>query len=288
MCLAIFAVESLPDWPLIIVANRDEFHERPTASLDVWSDNTCILAGRDLRASGTWLGAHQNGRIALLTNYREPGNNNPDAPSRGKLVESFISGSQTAEQFLDAVNIENQSFNGFNLLLYDGSHAWFMSNRMVNQLNGQLNTLTDNRLNTQHALVPPNALIPLKKGIYGLSNASLNTPWPKVELTRNHVIQHLEKQQEPSMDALFEIFRNQTPASDAELPKTGLPLDRERLLSSPFIIDPLYGTRSTSVILKHRSGIIRFAERSFNQEGSQVGQKIWTIDPVSQSIQYNS
>ena len=282
MCLAIFAVESLRDWPLIIVANRDEFHERPTASLDVWSDNTSIIAGRDLRASGTWLGAHQNGRIALLTNYREPGNHNPDAPSRGQLVERFISGSQTADQFLDAVNTENQSFNGFNLLLYDGKHAWFMSNRMVNQLSGELNTHTENRLNAHQALVP------LKKGIYGLSNASLNTPWPKVELTKNQVIQHLERQQEPSMDALFEIFRNQTPASDAELPNTGLPLDRERLLSRAFIIAPLYGTRSTSVILKHRSGIIHFAERSFNQEGYQVGQKIWTIDPNSHSIQYNS
>lgn len=267
MCLAVIAVDWMEDWPLILVANRDEFHERPTTPLGPWLDKDgAILAGRDLRASGTWLGTNMHGRVALLTNFREPGRNNPEAVSRGQLVEQYLTESKSTQSYIQSVHKGMQDYNGFNLILSDNNQVWFMSNRGLSAEDAASES------------DEPNA--PLPAGVYGLSNASLDTPWPKLTRSRDSVRTHLDTKDAPSAEVLFEIFADRTQPSDAELPRTGLPLDRERLLSSPFIVDPVYGTRSTSIVLKHRSGRLRFCERSFNMKGQLFDQQDWSIDPL--------
>lgn len=268
MCLAVFAVNALRDWPLVIVANRDEYHERPTAPLDVWSDHSNILAGRDLRAFGTWLGVNRQGRIGLLTNVREPGKNNPDAVSRGQIIEQYLEGQNSADSYLAALAAENDRYNGFNLLLFEKEYAWFMSNR------GQGQDQTS-------------AFTKLNRGVFGLSNASLDTSWPKLTRTREAVKKSLLRSDAPSVEALFDIFADQTRAPDEDLPRTGLPLEREQSLSSPFIVDPVYGTRSTSILLKDHLGQIQFLERSFSPQGVLFGQKSWSLDTGNGTIQYN-
>jgi uncharacterized protein with NRDE domain len=268
MCLAVFAVNALANWPLVIVANRDEYHERPTATLDVWSDRSAILAGRDLRACGTWLGVNRQGRIGLLTNVREPGKNNPSAVSRGQIIENYLVGDDTADLYLAGLASEQNLYNGFNLLLFEQEHAWFMSNR--------------GHLDDQQSLFTK-----LNGGVFGLSNASLDTSWPKLTRTREAVKNTLLSSTSPSVDALFDIFADQTRAPDDALPKTGLSLEKEQALSSPFIVDPVYGTRSTSILLKDHVGQIQFLERSFTPQGELFVQKSWKLDTGNGTIQYN-
>lgn len=263
MCLAVIAVNALTDWPLIILANRDEFHERPTESLGVWPDAQHILAGRDLRACGTWLGVSGKGNIGLLTNVREPGKNNPEASSRGQLVENYLRGHCSANEYLMSLQAQPGRYNGFNLLLADQAGIWFTSNRSSHQ--------------TQ----------PLADGIYGLSNASLDTPWPKLTRTREAVRTSLLNKNAPDKEQLLDIFLDRQTALQDQLPQTGLSAERERLLSSPFILDERYGTRCTSLILRHISGHIEFYERSFSSQGQMTGQKAWIIDTTTGAIQYN-
>ncbi len=270
MCLAVIAVNVLPKWPLIIVANRDEFHERPTASLAPWPDKgNRILGGRDLRASGTWLGVNLKGHIGLLTNYREPGKNDPNALSRGNLIEHYLSESVQAHQYIQDTQTGFHEYNGFNLVLSDDRNVCFTSNR--SSLTGA-SSLSD----------------PLAPGVYGLSNASLDTPWPKLVWTRDAVRNHIMSHNEPASNVLFEIFSDRRQAGETDMPKTGLSPDRERLLSSPFIVDPLYGTRSTSIIFKHRYGKIYFFERSFDPLGNISDDQSWLFNPEFGSFQYNS
>ena len=129
MCLAVIALNAHADWPLIIIANRDEYHERPTATANIWQTSPGVLAGRDLRAGGTWLGVSASGKIGLLTNYREPGKQDPDAPSRGELVGQYLAQSSSADTYLQSVQQQSELFNGFNLLLADASGVLYFSNR---------------------------------------------------------------------------------------------------------------------------------------------------------------
>ena len=254
MCLAIVAIDALPDWPLVIVANRDEFHAREASAAAPWHDASEVVAGRDLQAGGTWLGVTKQGRIALLTNYREPGLKNPQAPSRGRLVEHYLRGDMSAADYAQAIGAYAQEHNGFNLLLADEAGVWYASNR--SQDSG--------------ARLPP--------GIVGLSNALLDTPWPKLVRSREAVRQHLGAQQAPDVDTLINIFQDRVPPPDRELPETGLGVERERRLASPFILDPQYGTRCTSVILRHAQGHTLFYEQSYAPEGTPSGRNAWHID----------
>ena len=254
MCLAIVAIDALPDWPLVIVANRDEFHAREASAAAPWHDASEVVAGRDLPAGGTWLGLTKQGRIALLTNYREPGLKNPQAPSRGRLVENYLRGDMTAADYAQAIGERTREHNGFNLLLADEAGVWYASNRSRD---------TGTRL-------PP--------GIVGLSNALLDTPWPKLVRSRAAVGRHLGAQQTPDVDTLISIFQDRVPPPDRELPDTGLGVERERRLACPFILDPQYGTRCTSVILRHARGHTLFYEQSYTPEGTPGGRSAWRID----------
>ena len=251
MCLAYIAYRTHPDWPLFIAANRDEFHARPTQAAAPWESNSDIIAGIDLQAKGTWLGVSTQGRFALLTNYRDLSEPETGSRSRGFLVSDFLRGEQTPAAYMQEVAEQADTYSGFNLLAGDATGFCYFGNRGEPQ---------------------PQELEP---GRYVLSNHLLNSPWPKAERLRRRLGTYPNADLEVSLTPIFEILKDNGQAPDPELPKTGLSLERERLLSSPFIISPDYGTRSSSVIAIHRSGWGQFDEITYNPEGIATEWHSW-------------
>jgi uncharacterized protein with NRDE domain len=244
VCLVAFAINTSAPWPLVIAANRDEFWQRPTLPLSRWHSATGheIIAGRDLRAGGTWLGISPGGRVAFLTNVREA---QPAAAprSRGELVTRWLEASTDASDFALALVRDGAAYGGFNLVLGDfQSNTWtWLSNR-----HGGTSTLHI------QALAP---------GVYGLSNAALNTPWPKTTALQRVLADALTAQAyAPADDALqarlWTALANRDRAPHAQLPTTGVPLAMEEALSSAFVDLPEhgYGTRSSTVLLASAQG----------------------------------
>lgn len=242
MCLILIAWQAHPRYPVVIAANRDEFFARPTEAARFWGDAPEILAGRDLTAGGTWMGVTRRGRFAALTNYREPGRNRAEAPSRGALVRDFLAGTMPAEAYLASLEEKADVYNGFNLVcgtLDEG--LWHFSNR---------DAARANRL-------PP--------GIFGLSNHLLDTPWPKVAQGKSDLAMALAAL--PSDRPLFELLRDDRIHEDDRLPRTGISLDWERTLSAAFVRAPNYGTRSSTVLLQDTEGGIIFDELAYLPAG---------------------
>jgi uncharacterized protein with NRDE domain len=246
VCLVLVAFEPSPAVRFVLAANRDEFYGRPTAPAAFWGDVPDLLAGRDLRAGGTWLGVTRSGRVAALTNYREPSAHRAGAPSRGELVVGFLKGRESGEDFLARIAPGAARYNGFSLLLYDGDSFWSFANT-----NGEA--------------------VRLSAGLYGLSNHLLETPWPKVSKTKARLLRLLEEPHVPPAWALLMILSDRTGAADEQLPKTGVPLEWERILSAPFIVSPTYGTRSSTALVIGRDATVHFAERSFGPDGQPTG-----------------
>lgn len=237
MCIIFLANQVHPKYPLIVLANRDEFYERPTASAKHWDDHPQIYAGRDLVAGGTWLGVADGGRFAAVTNYREPAAPKGEL-SRGDLVADFLRSDDRIEEYLARVAPKAQLYSGFNLLAgHAGGDIYYLSNR-------------------------PGDMRRLDPGIYGLSNHLLNTAWPKVTngLAR---FEQLVAADSISIEDSFELLPDETLAADADLPETGVGIERERLLSSIFIRTPIYGTRSSTVVLFDSDLEFDFHERVF-------------------------
>lgn len=253
MCLAIVAVASHPDWPLVIAANRDEFHARPSRAAEPWPDAPHIIAGRDLQGGGSWLGVTTQGRVALLTNVREPGRHRPDAPSRGRLVEAYLRQDQSAADYALAVEREAMAYNGFNLLVGDSSGMWYCSNRSEP---------------STRELAP---------GVAGLSNAALDTPWPKLTRTRQAVADHLAGAKNLDPERLFAILADRSRPEDSDLPDTGVGLEAERLLSSAFIAHATYGTRCSTLVLLRSDGQLIVLERSYHPGGGDAGEVAWQL-----------
>lgn len=247
MCLAVLALHALPGIPVLIAANRDEFHARPTHPAAQWADAPGLYAGRDGLAGGTWMGVTAQGRFALVTNFREPGRYLAPAPSRGALVEDYLRGNDSPRAYLARAHESDQAYNGFNLIVGDTRQAWYLSNR-----DG-----------------PPRPLAP---GIYALSNHLLDTPWPKLARTKTAFTEVLGRTPQPDLPALFEALADRQTATDEDMPATGLPPDRERLLSSPFIVSPDYGTRSSSVLVLREGGAGQLDERRFAPDGTVSGE----------------
>jgi uncharacterized protein with NRDE domain len=246
MCLAVVAIGMHRRYALVAAANRDEFHARPTAVAQWWDDATpAILAGRDLAQGGTWLGVTGEGRFAFVTNVREPARYDAAASSRGALVPALLRADRPLAKAMDDVVARGAGCNGFNLLGVDGVQASFGSNRGP-------------------------ASRPLAPGVYGVSNAGLDTPWPKLVRVKASLGRWMAGE-DPSIDALFDMLADTTPASDETLPQTGVTRERERLLSSPFIVSDDYGTRSSTIVTIDRDGWVRFAERSFDARGTITG-----------------
>jgi uncharacterized protein with NRDE domain len=247
VCLAVIALDRHPRYALIIAANRDEFHARPTERAHWWKDahGAPLLAGRDLDHGGTWLGVTRRGRFAFITNVREPGRHDPLAPSRGSLVPAVLRDADDVPAALESIVAGATAFNGFNLVAGDRSAAAFASNR-----------------------VPGITL--LRKGVHGVSNARLDTPWPKLDRAKAGV-ERWAARGDDDVDALFAVLADRVLATDAELPATGIPLERERLLSAPFIVSADYGTRSSTILAVARDGTALFVERTFNAAGEVTG-----------------
>ncbi|MES2935422.1 MAG: NRDE family protein [Pseudomonadota bacterium] len=229
MCLIVFAWKVISCAPLIAVANRDEYYDRPTAPAAWWDDYPNVFAGRDLKAGGTWMGITRDGpcgpKFAALTNIRAPSETRTDAPSRGALVANYLSGEMTAQEYVAQLRAEGDAYNGFNLVLGDRNQMLWFSNRGGDDpRNGQS--------------LPP--------GIYGISNALLDAPWPKLVRTKAQFASLL-CQCAPD-DAYFEMLADTTRAPDVRLPDTGIELELERLLSAVCIESSGYGTRSSAVV----------------------------------------
>ena len=240
MCVIFIAYETHPDHPLLLLANRDEFYERATAPAAEWADFPNIFAGRDLVGGGTWLGITKQGRVAAVTNYREP-----SAPkgtiSRGHLVADFLKSDMPAREYMRKVEARQNDYSGFNLFVgeFNAKHTdlFYFSNR-------------------------GDAVEKLKPGVYGLSNHLLDTPWPKVRrgierLSKLIRLPDLETQM------YFDLLADEILADDANLPDTGVGYTIEKALSSIFIRTPGYGTRSSTVVTFDRAGNAELNERVF-------------------------
>ncbi len=236
MCLIVFAWQVVPGVPLIAAANRDEFYDRDTTPAAPWPDAPHIYAGRDLKAGGSWMGITRPGsatpqaaggpsRFAAITNVRNPQEHNPLAPSRGQLVADFLASDKTAQEYVAQIAPGASGYNGFNLVLCDGRElVWYSNKGNDDPRNGK----------------------PLEPGIYGLSNALLDSAWPKVLKTKAQFASLLCLG--APEDAYFEMLSDTTRAPDMRLPETGVPLELERLLSAVKIESPNYGTRSSTVV----------------------------------------
>jgi uncharacterized protein with NRDE domain len=237
MCTIFFAHKAHPRYSLIIVANRDEFYNRPTKPAHWWMDAPQILAGKDLQAGGTWMGVNKQGKFVAITNYRDPHNIMPDAPSRGDLATRFLLEQDSANQFLQKLSPYAPSYNGFNLLVADQDEMGYLSN-----YGGEYELL--------------------ESGIYGLSNHLLDTPWPKVWKNKILFEDLVENNDEFPVNQAFELLKNPETAPDNELPSTGVPYEWEKMLSALFIKGATYGTRVSTVILVGNDGKVQFEERS--------------------------
>jgi uncharacterized protein with NRDE domain len=236
MCLVVVAHRAHPDYPLVVAANRDEFRDRPTAPAGWWDDAPHVLAGRDLRSGGTWMGISLGARFAAITNHRDFRVPSGGGPSRGTLVADFLRGNEPAGSYLSRIARAADAFDGFHLLAGAPGELWYFSNRSG---------------------LPPRALAP---GLYGLSNALLDTPWPKVLRGKEALREELAAGPHP--EALLEQLADRTLAAEHELPDTGADAEMERALSAIHIEAGGYGTVSSSALLVARTGEIRFVERS--------------------------
>lgn len=255
MCIAYLAIGVHPEWPLFIAANRDEFHHRPTLPARPGTLGPGIIAGIDLQGQGSWLGMTRQGRYALITNYRDPALLVPDAPTRGQLVSRFLQSDMSPQAYAERVQHDGQAYNGFNLIVGDLHGAQYVGNRS--------------------GLMQPTSLTP---GRYVLSNHLLDTPWPKAQRLRKALDAFPVHQLTRSLTEVFEILRDNTTARDDTLPRTGLSLERERLLSSPFIVSPDYGTRCSTVIAVHADGKALFSEVSYTPAGAMARRHDWPFD----------
>nr|WP_315597058.1 NRDE family protein [uncultured Cupriavidus sp.] len=265
MCLILVAWQSHPDYALVVAGNRDEFYARPAAAAHWWQDAPEVLGGRDLAEvigdAGTWMGiaggdAHHarhapGARFAALTNYRAPSEKRTDARSRGELVAHFLRGEQTPDEYLHELAGAHGAYNGFNLLASDLHDLWWYSNRSKSRQPQKL-----------------------KPGLYGMSNALLDTPWPKVRSRVGALCEVLAAdrgQLGASPEPYLQLLADARQAPDWELPSTGVAPEWEKLLSSAFIRSPSYGTRASTVLRVKHDGRFDFVERSFDADG-QTGE----------------
>ena len=243
MCLIVFAWRPGHGLPLLLAANRDEFYARPSLPLGHWDDQPGVYAGRDLQAGGTWLGLGANGRFAALTNIRDP--HQAQGPrSRGELPAGYLASTLAPAEFLAQLTLQASEFSGFNLLLGDGQELWHYNPRSG----------------------APRSLC---AGVYGVSNADLDSPWPKLLRARHGLQQALPAGDE---ETLFALLGDPQPAADRELPETGVGLEVERLLSSVFIASPAYGTRASTLVKVHQDGSRQICERRFGPHGVALGE----------------
>ena len=239
MCLIAWNWQPDHDNRLLLLANRDEYYARPTLPLHWWADGR-VLAGKDLQGDGTWLGVTRDGRLAALTNYRQHPIPTAPRPSRGGLVLGFLEGQDSAADYLEKIRPQAAAFNPFNLLVFDGQQLLGLESRQAR-------------------------LVPMAPGMGAVSNADFHTPWPKLRHLREHLQQRIARG-ETAHHQLWPLLQHGQPATDSELPSTGVPLALERALSSTFIAMPDYGTRASSIVQIGRK-TLSFAEQTYTAAG---------------------
>ena len=262
MCLILTSWQSHPQYPLVVLANRDEFYERPTDPMHWWDEHPHILAGRDRAdvngSSGTWMGFTKTGKFAALTNVRAPSEKNPDSRTRGEIAAEFLKGRQTPEEFMNDSEKKFHRYNGFNFLSADLSsekpELHWLSNRV----------LMGDKLRPRRVMNPQR----LNPGIYGLSNAMLDTPWPKVQHRVGAFAQMLamDTGDFKKSEQYIRIMQDLTQAPDDYLPQTGVSYEWEKVLSSTFIKTEFYGTRSITLIRVKHDGQYEVIEKCFDAE----------------------
>lgn len=244
MCLIFLAINSHPDYPLIVAANRDEFFHRPAKPLHDWGNG--IVAGKDLSAGGTWIGVSKQKKFAALTNFRDPSRRIDNPVSRGQLVSEFLAEEHDAEAYTRDLELSRHQYDGYNIIAGELTNLWYFSNQ------GESGPTR------------------LEAGIYGLSNHLLDTPWPKVEQGKQDFKAAIENTPTDDLfDSLAEVMGLREIADDKDLPNTGVGIDMERYLSPRFIHTPAghYGTRCTTVMLADNQQRVSVEERTWNQQG---------------------
>lgn len=248
MCLILFAFHAHADYPLVIAANRDEAYARPASPAAFWDDHPDVHGGRDLEMGGAWMGITRSGRFAGVTNFRDGYPKGTAPRSRGDIVGGYLIGTQAAQPYLQAVAARQSEYAGFGALAGDLHTLWFFSNR-------------------------GNGVEAVGKGVHGLSNHLLNTPWPKVVSGKRELATLLHGSAETLPEHLFELLADRRVAAPEELPDTGVGSSREKVLGPKFIAaDDRYGTRASTVVLVHRGGDVLYHERSFGPHGTFLGE----------------
>jgi len=248
MCSILFSYREHSKYPLIVLANRDEFFDRPTAQADWWKEFPDMLAGKDLTGNGSWFGMSKNGKFSALTNYRDGFNIKKNAPTRGKLVTNFLTQEVESFPYLQGISKTSHLYNGYNLLTFDGDSLFHYSNIS-------------------------NDITKIEAGTHGVSNALLNSDWPKINRGKAKLAE-LIQEEEFSIEAAFEMLLDDTRPSDANLPTTGVPIEWERKLSSLCIKTENYGTRCSTVMLWDNDGRVHYEERSYVPS---LGSKVFEV-----------
>jgi uncharacterized protein with NRDE domain len=255
VCLLLLGVAAHPDYALVVAANRDEVYDRDAETAGFWSDAPQVLGGRDRLAGGTWLAVTTSGRFAAVTNVRDltaPMPDNP--PSRGFLTTEFVLGDDTPRRYTEAVSERGAAYAGFNLVVGTPAELWHCENN--------------------RAQAGPTRLA---AGVHAISNASLDTPWPKARRGSSALTALLAQ---PCLDPedLLALLADRSIAPDDALPDTGVGRETERRLSSVFVApmpwdERVYGTRCSTALLIARDGRGLLVERSFAADGRPSGTR---------------
>jgi uncharacterized protein with NRDE domain len=253
VCLLFIAYKSHPRYPLILAANRDEFYDRPSQAASFWEERPDLLAGRDLKGGGTWLGITREGRIAAITNFRDLSAMKVNAPSRGLLVGDYLLGNDDPEAYLRDLRDRAESYSGFNIVVGSVDKLWYFSNM-------------------------DSAILKIPEGLHGMCNNFINTPWPKVERAKASLGSIISEHEEPPCEAIFDVLADRSRPDDSMLPDTGVGLEWERILSPIFVETEGYGTRSSTIIMVRRDGGTTFVERVFDGKAGGCEEKSFDFE----------
>ena len=255
MCILFIAVDQHPRYPLIIAANRDEYHARPSEPMHYWPDQPGILAGRDRRAGGTWFGVNAGGRIAAVANHRVAAPDGGHTRSRGELVARFLGNSDLTENYAGFLHDHHRDFAPFNLVYGEAGQLYRFSSAAP-------------------------ASRPFEGGLHSISNGAPNDQWPKmsrgVALLTEKISSGPVVAAEQLAEHLARMMKDQTQADSAQLPQTGLAPDREKHLSSIFITGADYGTRTTTLLF-HTGDEFDLYEYNYSPDGSESNRRQYSV-----------
>ena len=261
MCLIVFAYKTSSDYPFILAGNRDEFYERPTKPAHIWHTKPRMIAGKDEKAGGTWLGFTESGRFAAITNFRDMNNLKEDAPTRGKIVSDFLLSQKDVPTIFEDLKQQAHLYNGFNLIAGTFDQLYYLSNQKEE-------------------------IEEIEPGVHAISNAFLNTPWPKAEWAKTRFENFLDTSGYDE-DELFKLLQNTRRYPKEKLPKTGLPDEMEQAVSSVFITTENYGTRSSSVVTVDRNLKAELIEQTYSQGSTEVeNRERYSIQLQKQDLNY--